>query len=270
MRSGGTLGQDAELIALTEGRNRDPFAILGPHRDRFLALGSYDNGAGAQFNMTALALRSAGKVNAVSRVHGAVMVNYVFDREEDPFGRETGRYYSADQLPQARIVAQLRRAGIPVEEIAAYFAHPDGERLYASVLAGTVVEVSTPRHDVLRTFVLGGTPQGIAVSRDGTELYVANEAGDPAGGLEIWDLGSGTRLERVAIGGLGFGLAVSPDGAQIYVSRSLGGDVKIVSVESRAVVGVLRTGGRPRRIGFNAAGTMAVIANEAGWVDFIR
>lgn len=39
------------------------------------------------------------------------------------------RYYSADQLPQARIVAQLRQAGIPVEEIADYFAHPDGQRL---------------------------------------------------------------------------------------------------------------------------------------------
>jgi glycogen phosphorylase len=48
------------------------WGTLGVHRDRFLALGAYDNGAGAQFNMTALALRSAGQVNAVSKLHGEV------------------------------------------------------------------------------------------------------------------------------------------------------------------------------------------------------
>jgi starch phosphorylase len=37
-----------------------------------MALGEYDNGVGPQFNMTALALRSAGAVNAVSRLHGEV------------------------------------------------------------------------------------------------------------------------------------------------------------------------------------------------------
>jgi starch phosphorylase len=45
---------------------------LGPNREQFLLLGSYDNGAGAQFNMTALGLRSADKVNAVSELHAHV------------------------------------------------------------------------------------------------------------------------------------------------------------------------------------------------------
>src|SRR5207237_197921 len=34
--------------------------------------GSYDNGGGIQFNMTALAIRSAGSTNAVSQLHGEV------------------------------------------------------------------------------------------------------------------------------------------------------------------------------------------------------
>ena len=45
---------------------------LGPYRERFLALGHYDNGGGPMFNMTALALRSCGAVNGVSRLHGEV------------------------------------------------------------------------------------------------------------------------------------------------------------------------------------------------------
>ena len=37
-----------------------------------MALGAYDNGVGPQFNMTALAIRSAGSTNAVSQLHGEV------------------------------------------------------------------------------------------------------------------------------------------------------------------------------------------------------
>ena len=42
------------------------------YRDAFLALGHYDNGSGPLFNMTALALRTAGFVNGVSQLHGQV------------------------------------------------------------------------------------------------------------------------------------------------------------------------------------------------------
>ena len=38
----------------------------------FSQLGAYDNGNGPQFNMTALALRTANGVNAVSQLHGSV------------------------------------------------------------------------------------------------------------------------------------------------------------------------------------------------------
>jgi starch phosphorylase len=65
-------GHDAFPFHLVEKHLAGCWGTLGPHRDRFLALGSYDNGAGAQFNMTALALRSAAKINAVSRLHGEV------------------------------------------------------------------------------------------------------------------------------------------------------------------------------------------------------
>jgi starch phosphorylase len=65
-------GHDAFPFHLVEKHLAGCWGTLGPNRDRFLTLGSYDNGSGAQFNMTALALRSAGKVNAVSQLHGRV------------------------------------------------------------------------------------------------------------------------------------------------------------------------------------------------------
>ena len=65
-------GHDAFPFHLVEKHLAGCWGSLGENRGRFLALGSYDNGAGPQFNMTALALRSAAEVNAVSRLHGDV------------------------------------------------------------------------------------------------------------------------------------------------------------------------------------------------------
>ena len=63
-------GHDAFPFHLVEKHLAGCWGTLGPNRDRFLALGSHDSGAGPQFNMTALALRSAGAINAVSQLHG--------------------------------------------------------------------------------------------------------------------------------------------------------------------------------------------------------
>src|SRR5262245_36768309 len=65
-------GHDAFPFYLVEKHLAGCWGTLGANRDRFLALGAYDNGGGTQFNMTALALRSAGSVNAVSKLHGEV------------------------------------------------------------------------------------------------------------------------------------------------------------------------------------------------------
>jgi len=65
-------GHDAFPFHLVEKHLAGCWGTLGPHRDRFMALGAYDNGAGPQFNMTALAIRSAGSTNAVSQLHGEV------------------------------------------------------------------------------------------------------------------------------------------------------------------------------------------------------
>ncbi|HWF86547.1 MAG TPA: alpha-glucan family phosphorylase [Vicinamibacterales bacterium] len=65
-------GHDAFPFQVVEKHLANCWGTLGSNRDKFLALGAHDNGAGPQFNMTALALRSAGTTNAVSQLHGQV------------------------------------------------------------------------------------------------------------------------------------------------------------------------------------------------------
>ena len=65
-------GHDAFPFNLVETHLANAWGTLGAYRDAFMALGHYDNGSGPLFNMTALALRTAGSTNAVSQLHGEV------------------------------------------------------------------------------------------------------------------------------------------------------------------------------------------------------
>ena len=65
-------GHDAFPFHLVETHLAGCWGSLGRHRNDFLALGHYDNGGGPRFNMTALAMRASGSVNAVSQLHGTV------------------------------------------------------------------------------------------------------------------------------------------------------------------------------------------------------
>ncbi len=65
-------GHDAFPFSLVEKHLAGCWGTLGSYRERFLSLGSHDAGGGALFNMTALAMRSAGQTNAVSELHGQV------------------------------------------------------------------------------------------------------------------------------------------------------------------------------------------------------
>jgi starch phosphorylase len=65
-------GHDAFPFHMVETHLAGAWGDLGVYRERFFALAQYDNGSGPMFNMTALALRTAGSVNGVSQLHGEV------------------------------------------------------------------------------------------------------------------------------------------------------------------------------------------------------
>lgn len=165
-------------------------------------------------------------------------------------------------LGKQRIVASL-----PLPATSHHLAlHPTETRLYVSTRAGgTVIEVDTVRHQVTRTFELGGQTQGLAVSRDGMSLYVANEHH----GLDVVCLPTGLRIGPVNPGAPAIGLTLSPDEQEIYVGLVSSGAVAVLDRASLKVRATLPTGGRPRGMAFDQSGRVLVIANEAGWVDVL-
>ena len=146
--------------------------------------------------------------------------------------------------------------------------HPNGYLLYVSTFTGgTAVEVDTRTMTVTRTFVTGSKAQAVVVSRDGGELWVADE---DLGKVDVFSLLTGERLTSVPVEGNPWGMAMTPDQQQLYVGLVFQGEVVVIDRGSRAVVRRIQTGGAPRRIVFNQAGTIAVVANESGYVTYIR
>jgi glycogen phosphorylase len=65
-------GHDAFAFHLVEQYFNDFWPELGISREEFLSLGRHHETWGPAFNMTVLALRSAGRINGVSELHGEV------------------------------------------------------------------------------------------------------------------------------------------------------------------------------------------------------
>jgi len=145
--------------------------------------------------------------------------------------------------------------------------HPTQPLMYVSARdSGEVTEVDLNTFTVGRRFTPGQQPQALVISPDGSELYVARETGP----LAVLSTATGLILDEVMSATGGFGMALTPDGSQLYLTRPGSGNVARVDRATRTQVGVLNTGGSPRRIGFSSNGTVAVITNEGGWVDLVR
>ncbi len=151
-------------------------------------------------------------------------------------------------------------------------AHPFLPKMYASsdqydaFTTSIVVEIDlvseTARKLALRYPTAWG-PQGLAVSPDGTELFVADENGP----MQVWDLVNDRSAGEIPAASYGFGLVLSPDGQTLY---QVGGGVLAIDVATHAVTAHYNTPG-PGLGGWRGAvspdGTKIVIASE---FDYLR
>src|SRR5438552_6718665 len=121
-------------------------------------------------------------------------------------------------------------------------ASPDGSKLYVALsgspAAGPGVDEKTlPPPDrsadgigvvdikagkLLTVFKSGTDPEQVAVSKDGTRVFVANE---DAGQLTVIDTADGKVVDMFKVGDEPEGVTVTPDGRQVYVTSEDAGAV---------------------------------------------
>lgn len=144
--------------------------------------------------------------------------------------------------------------------------HPAGNRLYVPTWkAGNILELDARSLSVTRRYEVGGRPLGVALSTDGLRLYCGNEHG----WIDLVYLPTG-KIVRRAFDTPVVEVALTPDQNVVYASLRTAGRITMVDAHSLACVGTLETGGLPRHIAFDGLGNVAIVANEAGWVDLVR
>ena len=156
---------------------------------------------------------------------------------------------------------------------------PDGRLLYialsGSPVAGPGVDESTlppadKSADGIAVFdiasgqlvrVIRGVsdPETVAVSPDGSRLYVASE---DTGQLVVLDSASGGQVEAYDVGGEPEGVAVSPDGTLVYATSEEDHVVAVLDTDQGRIRARIPVGLRPRNAVFTANGDMAFVPGE--------
>jgi YVTN family beta-propeller protein len=168
---------------------------------------------------------------------------------------------------------------LSTKAIIAQFAIPDAGNgmaiardtlLYVSTHnGGTVVEFNLRTRSLGRTFAVGGVPQKMVVSPNGNELHIANEAGY----VQFWDIDTGLQIgSNLALPAAGYGMARRPSNGLLYVTSAYygGGYIYVIDPVSRTLVHSSVVGGATRHVVFTADGSIGIVANEGGWVDFLK
>jgi streptogramin lyase len=119
------------------------------------------------------------------------------------------------------------------------------------------------------TFPVGGTPEHIAASPDGREVYIANVGLGSNYCLGVFDVASGASVDCIDVGlGAMYDVAVTPDGTQAFAGSE--GGVNVIDLATRQIVGFYLINGFARGIAFDAVGRVAVVTKEANSVLFLR
>jgi YVTN family beta-propeller protein len=128
----------------------------------------------------------------------------------------------------------------------------------------SVSEIDMRTGSVLRTLTVPGRPHGIAISPDGSTLYVAD---DSNGDVVFVNRATGAIARRIPAWGA-FGIAISPNGNTLFVTTNAG-RIVVIDVPSATILKDVDTMGQPRQILVAPDGTSALAANMGGWVDLV-
>jgi YVTN family beta-propeller protein len=122
---------------------------------------------------------------------------------------------------------------------------PDGTRAFiTNENDATVSVIDTGKLEVVQTIPIGANmkPMGMAMSRDGSHLYVTTGRGN-----KVYDVqpSTGNVLTSFEVGERPWGIALSPDEKFLFTANGRSNDVSIVDVATHTVVKKVKVGDKP-------------------------
>jgi YVTN family beta-propeller protein len=148
-------------------------------------------------------------------------------------------------------------AGVPVGNYPYGVAFsPDGTKVYvANSNDNTVSVIDTATNNVTATVPVGNGgrghhggnyPYGVAVSPDGTKVYVTNEGSNT---VSVIDTATNNVTASVPVGINPQGIAVTPEGTEVYVVNSNDNTISVIDTVTDNVTATVPVGSNPSTFG---------------------
>lgn len=135
----------------------------------------------------------------------------------------------------------------------------DGKEMYVAVKYSNILSViDAATNTLIKNISVGVQPEALALSKDGTKLYVGQQGGN----ISVIDTASKTVVETISIGGPVRDLALSPDGTKLYVPMEFSG-LKVVDLATNAFKKIASTG-CPEHVSFSPDGATAYVNTQCG------
>src|ERR1035437_6295132 len=120
--------------------------------------------------------------------------------------------------------------------------------------------INTTTNTVTATVAMGAEPYGVAVSPDGTKVYVTNEGNNT---ISVINTTTNTVTATVNVGSFPIGVAVSPDGTKVYVANQGSNTVSVINTTTNTVTATVAVGAVPYGVAVSPDGTKVYVTNSA-------
>jgi YVTN family beta-propeller protein len=107
--------------------------------------------------------------------------------------------------------------------------------------------IDTATNTVTATISVGEEPIGVAVSPDGSRVYVTNQAGFST--ASVIDTATNTVTATIPVGMEASGVAITPDGSKVYVVNTRDNTVSVIATATNTVTATIPVGLNPVAFG---------------------
>src|SRR6266404_5931276 len=136
----------------------------------------------------------------------------------------------------------------------------DDDEKKADKSADGIAVVDLAQKKLLRKIQVGSDPEQLALSADGTRLYVSNE---DVGTASVVNIASGRVEHIIPVSREPEGVGTTPGGKEFYVTCETEGEIYVVDAGTFKAIAHFNVGGRPRSVDFLPDGSRAYIPSES-------
>jgi YVTN family beta-propeller protein len=141
---------------------------------------------------------------------------------------------------------------------------PDRSKVYVTNQGdNTVSVIDTATNTVTATIPVGSGPSGVAVTPDGTKVYVANAFFGFGTNVSVIDAATNTVIATIPAGSAPGNVAVTPDGRRVYVTNFQSNNVSVIDTATNTVTATIPVGGQPGGVAIQPAPRFAGTPGKA-------